>query len=153
MSTELVSSALDTALFHFDLKHRRRENAIADLAAHAHACGAARDSGRLREALLRRERSYSSAVGRGVAIPHARSITVTAPHVLVARATRGIEWKARDGQAVQLVLAVLAPHDHPLEAFLELVAHAAQAARLQRRRQRLMADDHATVLAAWREGG
>lgn len=152
MSTELITSALDTALFHHDLKHRRRENALTDLAAFAHASGTVCDPERLREALLRRERSYSSAVGRGVAIPHVRSLAVTTPHVLVARARAGIEWKARDGQPVQLVLAVLVPHDHPLDSFLEMVSHAAEAARLQRRRQRLMSDDPAVVQAAWREG-
>ena len=152
MSTELVSSALDTALFHFDLKHRRRENALSDLAAYAHACGTVRDPERLREALLRRERVVASAIGRGVAMPHVRSLVVTTPHVVIGRSKKGIEWKAPGGQPVQLVVAVLAPHDHPLEAFLEMIEHAAEATRLQRRRLRLMAEDAKTVLAAWREG-
>ena len=152
MSTELITSALDTALFHLDLKHRRRENALTDLAAFAHACGTVRDPDRLLGALLRHERVVASAIGRGVAIPHVRSIVVTTPHVVIGRAKKGIEWKAPGGQPVQLMIAVLVPHDHALEAFLELVEHASDATRLQRRRQRLMADDEKTVQAAWREG-
>lgn len=151
MSTELVTSALDTALFLHDLRHRRREQALTDLAAFAHACGTVRDPDRLRVALQRRERSYSSAVGRGVAIPHARSLVVNVPHVLIGRAPRGIDWRARDGQAVQLVLAVLAPHDLSIDSFLDLLGHAAEAARLQRRRQRLLSGDRSSVESAWRE--
>lgn len=151
MSTELVTSALDTALFLYELRHRRRENALTDLACFAHACGMARDPERLRDALLRRERVCPSAVGRGVAIPHVRSLAVNAPHVVVGRARGGIEWKSRDGQPVHLVLAVFAPHDLGLEPFLELVARAVDAARLSRRRQRLIAGDLPAVQAAWRE--
>lgn len=151
MSAEIVTSALDTALLIHDLKHRRRENALTDLASFAHARGAARDPARLRDALLRRERAYTSAVGRGVALPHVRSLVVTSPHVVIARARKGIEWKAADGQPVTLVLAVLCPHDLPPEAFHELLARAAEATRLQRRRQRLMSDDEAAVFAAFRE--
>src|SRR6185436_19418675 len=149
MSTELITSALDTPLFHLDLKHRRRENALTDLAAFAHARGLVRDPERLHDALLRRERVVSFAVGRGVAIPHLRSLVVSAPHVLIARAKKGIDWKAPGGQPVTLVIAVLAPHDHPLESFLERVEHAAEATRLVKRRLRLMSDDPAVRLAAW----
>src|SRR4249920_432286 len=137
-SLEQVAPVLDTSLFLLELKHRRRERALEDLALSASANGSAYGADRLRDALLRRERCYSSAIGKGVAIPHARSIAVSEPLVIVARSVPGVDWKSRDGLPVHLVLAVVAPADFSADAFFELVAHAAGAARLQRHRQRLL---------------
>lgn len=152
MATELVCSALDTALFYHELRHRRRENALADLAAFARDRGVVRDPERLLAALRRREPCASSAPLRGAAILHARSLAVLDTHVVIAPAPRGLEWKPPGTPPVTLVIAVFAVHDHPLDAYFALIARAADAARLQRRRARLASPDAAVAFAAWREG-
>ena len=86
-----------------------------------------------------RERLGSTAIGKGVALPHARSITVTRPHVAVARSRAGIPWGAPDDLPVTLVLLILTPGEWSEEAHHGLIARGAAVARLQRNRQRLLA--------------
>jgi len=139
MSIDTATSDLDTSLFLLDLRHRRPDSVLAELASFAHGRAVASSADRLTDALARRERLYSSAVGKGVAIPHVRSLVVSGSALLLARSTRGVEWKARDAQPVHLVLAVLAPPDLSLEAFHERIARTVAVARLQRHRQRMLA--------------
>ncbi|EFH11422.1 PTS sugar transporter subunit IIA, partial [Teichococcus cervicalis] len=59
------------------------------------------------EALTARERLGSTALGRGVGLPHARLEGLAAPLALLARLQRPIEFDARDGDPVDLVFLVL----------------------------------------------
>lgn len=138
MATETVPSVLDTPLPIFELRHRRREAVLEELAALASGLGVTRDARVLGETLARRERLYTSAVGKGVALPHARSISVIAPRIVVARSRRGIEWGAPDGVPVRLVLLALAPAEAPDDLYHGQIARAAAAVRLVRQRQRLL---------------
>ncbi|WP_419898716.1 PTS sugar transporter subunit IIA [Roseomonas sp. USHLN139] len=63
------------------------------------------------EALQARERLGSTALGRGVALPHTRLEGLTRPLAILARLTRGIEFDARDGEPVDLVFMVLWPEE------------------------------------------
>lgn len=59
--------------------------------------------------LLARERLGSTALGRGVAMPHTRLEKLEAPLAILAKLTRPIEFGARDGEPVDLVFLVLWP--------------------------------------------
>ncbi len=64
------------------------------------------------EMLHKREALGSTGIGKGVAIPHGR--TLAAPDVMIAfgRSQAGIEYDSMDGQPVHLFFMVLAPpHD------------------------------------------
>lgn len=61
------------------------------------------------EALKSRERLGSTAVGRGVALPHAEISDAATPTVLFVRLARPIGFDAGDDQPVDLVFAVLWP--------------------------------------------
>jgi PTS system fructose-specific IIC component len=151
MATDIGTSVLDTSLHFTDLKHRRRDGVLEELAALACAVGVARDEAVVCDALKRRERAYSSAIGKAVAVPHARSVAVTAPRLLVGRSRRGVEWSAPDAQPVQLVILALAPAHLPDAAYHRLVERAMYGTRLARQRQRLLeAPDAAAVAAAFR---
>jgi len=138
LSTATVTSASDTSHGIPELKARKRDPAIHEMVALADARGLIRDRALLAETLLRIERWSPSALGKGVAVPHARSVTVRSPRIVGARSPRGIEWGAPDAQPVQLVLLVLAPAEMGEDAFFQLVARAVGLTRLQRDRQRLI---------------
>src|SRR5262249_9729493 len=111
-----------------------------------------RDLDLLRETLLLRERLAPSAIGKGVAIPHARSLAVIEPRLVVARSRRGLAWGASDGGPVQIVLLALSPSERSEVAHHEFLARAVGVARLQRNRQRLLeASGFAAVAAVLRE--
>jgi PTS system nitrogen regulatory IIA component len=63
------------------------------------------------EALQARERLGSTALGRGVAMPHTRLKALEAPLAILGRLTRAIDLDARDGEPVDLVFLVLWPED------------------------------------------
>jgi PTS system nitrogen regulatory IIA component len=72
------------------------------------------------EAVLERERLGSTAIGNGVAVPHARVDELD--HIVVAfgHSEDGIEFRALDGEPVYEVFLVLAPSG-AAAAYLELM--------------------------------
>ena len=92
----------------------------------------------LRTTLELRERLFGTAIGKGVAVPHARSIAVTDSRVVVARSGRGLNWGGADAAPVHLVMLVLSPAEAGEEAHVDLVVRVASIGRLQRNRTRLL---------------
>jgi len=88
--------------------------------------------------LGQREALGSTAIGRGVAVPHARSMVVGERAVLVARSARGIDFDAPDGKPVQLFFLIVAPAMDHDPVYLQLLAEIVRAIRLARTRQRLL---------------
>ena len=73
------------------------------------------------DSLQARERLGSTALGRGVALPHARLEGDSPPVVLFARLLRPVDFEARDEEPVDLVVLVLWPEASP-EGFLPALA-------------------------------
>lgn len=73
------------------------------------------------DALQAREDLGSTALGRGVALPHARLSGNDDPVAIFARLRRPIDFEARDGEPVDLVFLVLWPSESP-EGFLPALA-------------------------------
>ncbi len=69
------------------------------------------DARQVFEALMDRERLGPTAMGRGVAIPHARLPGVTRISGYFARLDKGVDFDAADDQPVDLVFLLLAPED------------------------------------------
>ncbi len=66
----------------------------------------------LYKALKRRESLGSTGIGRGIAIPHCRSLVVSRLRLAYGRRPGGIEFKAIDDQPVRNFFLIVAP---PLE--------------------------------------
>ena len=152
MTVTAAPAISDLSLIIPGLKARRRDPALTEMSEHAHRAGAARAAGPLAELLHTRERIGSTGLGKGVALPHVRSLLVTRPVLLLARSTRGIEWSGEDDEPVQLVALVLAPAELGDDAWHTLLARASTLGRLQKHRQRLLAaGDADALLAAMRD--
>ncbi len=63
------------------------------------------------EGLLAREKLGSTAMGNGVAIPHARLPAMTSIVGLFARLDKPADFEAADGQGVDLIFVLLAPEE------------------------------------------
>jgi len=61
------------------------------------------------KALINREEEYSTAIGDGIAIPHARIESISDPVLLTGISDKGIEWNAPDGKPVNTVFLLLSP--------------------------------------------
>lgn len=71
-----------------------------------------KSEGILYKMLKRRENLGSTGIGRGIAIPHCRSLVVTRLRVAFGRRVSGLDFKAIDEKPVRYVFLIVAP---PLE--------------------------------------
>jgi mannitol/fructose-specific phosphotransferase system IIA component (Ntr-type) len=71
-----------------------------------------KSEGILFKMLKRRENLGSTGIGRGIAIPHCRSLVVNRLRVAFGRQASGIDFKAIDGKPVRYIFLIVAP---PLE--------------------------------------
>ena len=115
---------------------------------------AARRLGRKKEdihqPLLNRERLGSTALGRGIALPHARLDWLEEPLAILARLDPPIDFEARDEEPVDLVFLVLWPESAP-EGFLPALSGICRALRDDRiPRQLRQAGSAAEALARLR---
>ena len=67
------------------------------------------DSRILLKALTKREKLGSTAVGNGIAIPHANCPDIDKPKVFVALLSNSLDFNANDDQPVDIIFLLLAP--------------------------------------------
>ena len=96
------------------------------LVARLEAGGRVSDTETLVEAVLAREAIGSTALPGGIALPHARSASVTTPSVAAALLPTPVAW-ADGSDRVRLVLLIAAPGDDS-PGYLELLQRVASAA-------------------------
>jgi len=82
------------------------------------------DSARISHALHERERRASTALGSGVALPHARIAGIEECRAAFLRVEHPVDFDAADGEPVDLVLALLVP-EHDVNAQLQRLAEIA----------------------------
>ena len=76
-------------------------------------------------ALWERERLGSTAIGQGVAIPHARLAGLSRPVASFGRSPEGVEFDSLDGRPVHFIFCLLAPEGAPV-AHLRVLARMAR---------------------------
>lgn len=81
--------------------------------------------GAIGDGLCERERLASTAIGHGVAIPHARIEGIDESRCAFLRLAQPVDFNAADGEPVDLVLALAVP-DHYVQQHLELLADLAE---------------------------
>lgn len=77
------------------------------------------------DSLRARAQLASTAIGHGVAIPHARIAGIDESRCAFLRLTQAIDFNAADGEPVDLVLALAVP-EHYVQQHLELLADLAE---------------------------
>ncbi|MBS0240640.1 MAG: PTS IIA-like nitrogen regulatory protein PtsN [Proteobacteria bacterium] len=90
------------------LKVKNKKQALQELAGKA-ARITGLDERTIFDNLLQRERLGSTAVGRGIAIPHARLTGLDRIATVFAQLDEAIDFDAPDNEAVDLVFVLLAP--------------------------------------------
>ena len=106
---------------------------------------------RLVQALRERERQVTTALGDGVAIPHARLAGLERTVAAFARSRTGIQWESVDGKPTHLVFLLDGPADLP-GAYLKVLAGVSRLLSDERCRARLMeAENEAELLFVLRD--
>lgn len=83
--------------------------------------GTGLDLTEITRAVLDRENSMGTAMGCGVAVPHARLAEIATPRFAFARAPEGIEWNAPDGLPVHFIFLLLTPSEAEGNVQLDLL--------------------------------
>jgi len=119
----LIEGILDTQsiLVEDDSSSKKR---LLERSAHLLAPDDSEQAERVFERLLERERLGSTGLSGGVALPHARVPGISKTRGAFIRLTQAIDFDAMDGQAVDLVFALLVPEE-ATEEHLQLLAQLA----------------------------
>lgn len=90
------------------------------------------------ETLLARESLGSTGIGKGIAIPHGRSVVVSRLMIACGRSEDGIEYDAPDGKPVQLFFLIAAPPTEVQNVYHPALARVVEIVREQRTRNLLL---------------
>lgn len=88
-----------------------------------------KSQGLLFKMLKRRENLGSTGIGRGIAIPHARSLVVNRLRVAFGRKAEGIDYKAIDDKPAQFFFMIVAPPLEVSNQYLPVLGKIAQFAK------------------------
>jgi mannitol/fructose-specific phosphotransferase system IIA component (Ntr-type) len=119
-----LSEVLDKNSVLVDLSVDTKERAIADLVSAARVTSGACDRASLLTSILERERVKSTALGGGVAIPHARCPALRGLAVALGLVREGMDCGTCDGTRVYVFLLVGSEEGKEAQ-FLRLISHAA----------------------------
>ncbi len=145
----LISDYLDTTRI---LLRERAEKVslLADLVSCLATQGLIADSADILEAVLEREQQFSTGVGGGLAVPHARSSQIESLVAAMAVIGDGMDFQALDDQPVHVVLLFISPESDATahSEFLAAVSAVFQAPETVERLARLSTSSPAEVLKA-----
>jgi mannitol/fructose-specific phosphotransferase system IIA component (Ntr-type) len=133
-----LAASLDERLFVPELQARDRDQVFVELAQVLAQSGRARSRDVILQALRERERIWTTAIGRGVAIPHARSLVVPDLAILFARSPAGIDFGADDGQPVRLIFLIVAPYHDRDNRYLPTLGKMVEVVARDENRTRLL---------------
>ena len=112
-------------------------DAIDQLVALHVAAGNVTDAEGYKQGVLAREKDFSTAVGDGIAIPHAKVAAVAKAGLAAMTIPGGVDWNSPDGKPCDLVFAIAAPegennvHLEMLAKLSALLMHEDFAAKLR----------------------
>ena len=86
-----------------------KDEALDALVKLQHACGNLSDPKAYKSDLLAREAQGSTAIGDGIAVPHAKSAAVKRPGLAAITVPGGVDYAAPDGKLSNLFFAIAAP--------------------------------------------
>ena len=125
LSMQRIASWLEPQKIILDAELRNRRHALESAAAEIGRMHGL-DPEPILRALWRRELVGSTAIGCGVAIPHARIDGIERPMTLFLRSKWAIDFDAPDGKPVANILVIMVPQDGDIGEHLKLLAMIAQ---------------------------
>lgn len=113
-----------------------------------------KDEAMLFKMLKRRENLGSTGIGRGIAIPHCRSLVVNKLRVAFGRKTAGVDFKAIDDKPVHFFFLIVAPPLEVSNQYLPVLGKIAQFSKEADVPERLLAlPDSAAFMSLLEEKG
>ncbi len=146
-----IHALLDESLVLPRLEARDRAGVLREMSGSLEARHAPVFDGTLLEKLLKREELGTTAIGKGVAVPHCRAKGLEAPALLLGLSQAGVAFEAVDGKPSHVFFLLVSPEDNPGAGLRLLAAIAGLVRRSRSLSSRLLkADTAAGVIEALR---
>jgi mannitol/fructose-specific phosphotransferase system IIA component (Ntr-type) len=101
-----LASLLSPERINLDLKARKKLEVLRELVAMVKQGDGAES---LLQTLVKREELGSTGIGKGIAIPHGRSLLVDRLELAVGRSTKGVDFDSIDKKPAHLFFLIVAP--------------------------------------------
>ncbi len=121
-----LTSLLTKDRINLDLKPGKKDDVIKDL---VYSIKKAADAELIVSTLLKREELGSTGIGKGIAIPHCRSLVVDKLEISIGRTTKPISYNAIDKKGVSLLFLIIAPPQDPGNQYLLTLGKVVQIAK------------------------
>jgi mannitol/fructose-specific phosphotransferase system IIA component (Ntr-type) len=92
--------------------------------------------------LTRRERLGSTAIGKGIAIPHGRTLMARVLIVAFGRCPKGLDFDAPDDQPVRLCFLIIAPYREREQRYLPALGKIAEVFQEKKLREKVLQAEH-----------
>jgi mannitol/fructose-specific phosphotransferase system IIA component (Ntr-type) len=110
-----LTSLLKADRINLDLKAKKKEEALQELVG---MIKSGDEAEQILQRLLEREELGSTGIGKGIAIPHSRSLLVSKLEVAIGRSTRGVSFDTIDKKPAHLFFLIIAPPQDPGNQYL-----------------------------------
>ncbi len=106
-----ITNLLKSDAIELNVSLASKDEAIEKLIALHEKAGSLKDSAKFKEDILKREEHSTTAIGEGIAVPHAKSSAVKAPALSCITVPGGIDYSAPDGKPSDLLFMIAATED------------------------------------------
>jgi|UniRef100_A0A7C6AFR1 mannitol/fructose-specific phosphotransferase system IIA component (Ntr-type) len=121
-----LASLLSRDRINLELKSTKKEEVLKDL---VYMVKSKTDAELIYSTLLKREELGSTGIGKGIAIPHCRSLAVSKLEIAVGRTVKPINFNAIDKKPVSLFFLIIAPPQDPGNQYLITLGKIVQISR------------------------
>jgi len=133
-----ILTYFDPSHFSPNLTAKTKDGILQELVEIVARARGVRDTALLLEMLRNRESLGSTGIGKGVAIPHGRSLAMVDLKVVFARSVKGVDFDAIDGKPVKLFFLIVAPPQDKKNEYLPLLGKIAALVQVKKIRDRLL---------------
>jgi len=108
-----------------ELLSQERDSALEEMARHLKNNNKVGNAAELYDKLIQREKLGSTAIGRGIAIPHCKLKGAKSPLLALAVSHKGVRFEALDGKPTHLFFLAVSSPDDPAQnlQILASIAH------------------------------
>jgi len=121
MTAQELASYFKPTLCIFDLKATNKRDALAEMVEAVCADRDIRDRALILEMLLNRESLGSTAIGKGVAFPHGRTLAVRDLSIVFGRSAAGIDFDSVDKKPTHVFFLIIAPPQDRDNLYLQVL--------------------------------
>lgn len=144
-----IQDLLSASRVKFDIQSSTKIDVINELIDVLNADGKLSDKEQFKSAVLRREEEFSTGIGMGIAIPHAKDASVKEAALTLGISQAGVDYEALDGTAAHLLFLIAVPADSN-DVHLKVLSFISRKLMHQEVRDRLMsAKTYEEVIAAF----